>query len=84
MSETAKQMSWSFLVLAIILLISVILLLVVLKKELRDHETDSYIDLKKEFRSELIRLFTMLLLFMTTYLIRFAGDYYVVPLLISP
>ena len=39
---------------------------------------------RKEFRGELCRLFTMLIIFTSTYLLRWISDYFLVPMLVKP
>ena len=83
MSDWASNMSWAFLVLAVLLCVSVVFLLIVLKRELKDNRTSDEVHLIKEFKGEICRLFTMLILFMISYALRFYGDYVIVPKLVS-
>ena len=82
--EWSKDMSWVFLILAFLLCISVVILLVVLKRRIKGHSTNDSVHMTKEFGGEICRLFTMLFFFMLSYVIRFFGDYILVPDLISP
>ena len=74
MNDWASNMSWVFLVLAVLLCVSVVFLLIVLKRELKDNRTSDEVHFTKEFRGEICRLATMLLLFMISYALRFYGD----------
>ena len=68
-------MSYSFAVLACLLAASVITLLCTLRRSMK-HQ----VNVAKEFKSELKKLFLMLFTFTLTYAIRFFGDYLVIPL----
>jgi len=77
-TETAETMSWGFLVLTLILIVSVIVLIHSLqagKKRLAD--------LSSAFDREANHLSCILIFFCTTYLARFCSDYWAVPWLLS-
>ena len=83
LSEWGCDMSWVFLLLAFLLCISIVILLVVLKRRIKGHLTNDSVHITKEFRGEICRLLTMLFFFMISYVIRFFGDYLLAPDLLT-